>query len=108
MDLRVVRSDGSHRLAGGPIEELANAYLAHLESRGFSPGTVRGYAFDLLNFGRFLSERRASVVDVVATDLFDYLDWQSKPRSSVVGFPHKTGPSLRSFVIVPRLLELHR
>ena len=54
----------------------------HLESRGFSPGTVRGYAFDLLNFGRFLSERRASVVDVVATDLFDYLDWQSRAKST--------------------------
>jgi integrase/recombinase XerC len=83
MDFRVVRSDGAHRLAGGgPIDGLANDYLAHLGSRGFSPGTVRGYAFDLLNFGRFLAERKATAGDVVATDLFDYLDWQgnAKPR----------------------------
>jgi integrase/recombinase XerC len=84
MDFRVVRSDGSHRLdGGGPIDELANGYLAHLEARAFSPGTVRGYAFDLLNFGRFLSERGASVTDVVATDLFDYLDWQGRSKGSV-------------------------
>src|SRR5664279_3486277 len=83
MELKVICSSGSHRLAGGgPIDELANAYLSHLVSRGFSPGTVRGYAFDLLNFGRFLSERRATVTDVVATDLFDYLDWQGRPTSS--------------------------
>lgn len=83
MDLRVVRSDASHRLAGsGPIDGLANAYLDHLVSRGFSPGTVRGYAFDLLNFDRFLAERQAAVADVVATDLFDYLDWQTKPKTS--------------------------
>jgi hypothetical protein len=25
-----------------------------------------------------------------------------------MGFPHKTGQPLRSFLIVPRLLELHR
>ncbi|HLI52724.1 MAG TPA: tyrosine-type recombinase/integrase [Acidimicrobiales bacterium] len=81
MDLRVVRKDGSHRLSGGPIDELANGYLAHLVSRGFSPGTVRGYAFDLLNFGRFLVERRTPALEVVATDLFDYLDWQAKPNA---------------------------
>ncbi len=83
MDLRVVRSDGGHRLAGGgPIDELANSYLGHLSVRGFSLGTVRGYAFDLLNFGRFLSERGATAAEVVATDLFDYLDWQSRPKPS--------------------------
>jgi integrase/recombinase XerC len=81
MDLKVVRSEGSHRLTGGgPVDELANGYLAHLVSRGFSPGTVRGYAFDLLNFGRFLAERKAAAGDVVATDLFDYLAWQGKAK----------------------------
>jgi integrase/recombinase XerC len=82
MYLKVVRSDGSHRLAGGgPLDGLANDYLAHLVSRGFSPETVRGYAFDLLNFGRFLAERGATARDVVATDLFDYLDWQGKAKT---------------------------
>lgn len=81
MELRVVRGDRGHQLdGGGPIEELANRYLAHLVARGFSPGTVRGYAFDLLNFSRFLAERRATLTDVAPMDLFDYLDWQTKRK----------------------------
>jgi site-specific recombinase XerD len=59
---------------------VANCFLAHLSTRGFSPGTIRGYAFDLLNFSRFLAGRDASLADVVPTDLFDYLDWQAKFR----------------------------
>lgn len=83
MELKVVHGGDGHRLdGGGPIAELANRYLAHLTARGFSPGTVRGYAYDLLNFGRFLVERSASVTDVVSTDFFDYLDWQAKPEST--------------------------
>ncbi len=83
MALIVVQDDAGHRLDGdGPITKVANRFLAHLRTRGFSPGTVRGYAFDLLNFSRFLAERGASLADVVPTDLFDYLDWQAKPRAS--------------------------
>ena len=98
MDLRVVRSEGAHRLDGdGPLTELANRYLAHLVARGFSPGTVRGYAFDLLNFGRFLAERGATLTDVVPTDLFDYLDWQTqRPPSAggkVVTLAARRGPA---------------
>jgi integrase/recombinase XerC len=62
------------------VTELSNRFLGHLETRGFSPGTVRSYAFDLLNFSRFLIERDVELTDVVPTDLFDYLDWQTKPR----------------------------
>ena len=80
MRVVVVRRAGSHRLDGGwGGVDTANAFLAHLECRGFSPATIRAYAFDLLNFGRFLAERDASLNDVVPTDLFDYLAWQSKP-----------------------------
>ena len=81
MTVSVVRIDGGgYRLDGdGPITEVANRWLAHLEVRCFSPGTVRGYAFDLLNFSRFLVERNIAAVDVVPTDLFDWLAWQSKP-----------------------------
>lgn len=98
MDLRVVRGEGAHRLDGdGPFTELANRYLAHLVVRGFSPGTVRGYAFDLLNFGRFLAERRATLSDVVPTDLFDYLDWQTQrapaAEGKVVTLAARRGPA---------------
>jgi site-specific recombinase XerD len=76
----VVRRAGSHRLEGSWAGvDTANAFLAHLESRAFSPATVRAYAFDVLNFGRFLAERGVALGDVVPTDLFDYLDWQAKP-----------------------------
>jgi integrase/recombinase XerC len=80
MGFRVVRGDDGHQLNGGPIEEIANRYLAHLASRKFSPASVRAYAFDLLNFSRFLAERGATLEDIVPTDLFDYLDWQQKSK----------------------------
>lgn len=81
MSVAVVRTDAGHALEGaGPITEIANRFLAHLQTRGFAPGTIRGYAFDLLNFSRFLTGRGASLGDVVPTDLFDYLDWQARAK----------------------------
>lgn len=85
MDLKVVSTEGGHRLVGGSlIEDVANRYLAHLVTRRFSPGTVRGYAFDLLNFARFLTERRLVLGDVTASDLFEWLEWQAR-RSAAKG-----------------------
>jgi integrase/recombinase XerC len=43
---------------------------------------VRAYAYDLLNFLRFLASRNARLTDVVAMDLFDYLAWQQRPVST--------------------------
>lgn len=82
--LSVIRSADGHRLDGDAMFcGLANRYLAHLSSRLFSPATVRAYAFDLLNFGRFLSQRGLALEQVGASDLFDYLDWQGRaePRT---------------------------
>ena len=98
MELAVVRTGTGHRLEGvGPITDVANGFLEHLETRRFATGTVRGYAYDLLNFGRFLVEREATLIDVVATDLFDYLDWQAKPRPTagrkVVRLSERKGPA---------------
>ncbi|MGH2706485.1 MAG: tyrosine-type recombinase/integrase [Actinomycetota bacterium] len=77
----VQRQADSHRLRGSWIGvKAANAFLAHLESRAFSPATVRAYAFDLLNFARFLQERAIQVPGVVPTDVFDWIDWQSVRR----------------------------
>jgi integrase/recombinase XerC len=78
----VLASDG-YRVEGcGADGELVNQFLAHLGSRAFSPATVRAYAYDLLNFLRFLAGRDARLAGVVATDLFDYLDWQQHPVST--------------------------
>ena len=77
MGQRVVLVSDGHRVEGcGADGELVNRFLAHLGSRAFSPATVRAYAYDLLNFLRFLAGRGAGLADVVAMDLFDYLDWQ--------------------------------
>ena len=89
MHLQVVATGEGHRLRcdGGTAAivadiELANKFLKHLVVRCFSPATVRAYAYDLLNFLRFLSGRRATLADVVPTDLFDYLDWQQQPPAT--------------------------
>ena len=81
MVLAVRTSDGQHRLVGHwPDLELANEFLDHLRVRAFSPATCRAYAFDLLNFGRFLQEHELGAVS--AMDVFIWIDWQSQPAPS--------------------------
>lgn len=79
--MRVERVGGSHRIEGGLSADidLANAFLAHLELRSFSPLTVRSYAFHVLSFLRFCTERGLSLVAVAPMDVFDFLDWLSTP-----------------------------
>jgi site-specific recombinase XerD len=88
------RNDG-HRLRGSWAGvDAANEFLRHLESRAFSPATVRAYAFDLVNFARFLDERGIGVEAVVPTDLFDWIDWQEvrRPgREKVVAINRRRG-----------------
>jgi integrase/recombinase XerC len=71
--------------------------LAHLTTRAFSPATVRAYAYDLVNFARFGVERGVMIADAVATDFFDYLDWQVQPTPSagarVVRLAARRGPA---------------
>jgi integrase/recombinase XerC len=77
----VERRDGGHRLGGSWAGvDAANAFLAHLEARAFAPATVRAYAYDLVNFARFLEDRGIEVGAVVPTDIFDWIDWQAVRR----------------------------
>ena len=86
MELRVQLGDEGARLVGDGCDvELVNAFLAHLSARNFASATRRAYAFDLLNFLRFLAERGQPVVEVQPTDLFDYLDWQRRPKRPATG-----------------------
>ena len=79
MGVRVVGVGGCHRFVGdSPVTETANRWLAHLESRNFAVATVRGYAFDVMNFGRFLDERSIGLGDVGAQDVFDWVEWQAR------------------------------
>ena len=83
LDLKAVSTADGWRLdGGGPLVEAANGYLSHLGSRALSPATVRAYAFDLLNFGRFLADRELGPAAVAPSDLFDYLDWQTQRLGS--------------------------
>lgn len=80
-ELRVVATSSGHRFTGdGADVEVVNAFLHHLVVRNFSPATVRAYAYDLLNFMRFLAGRGMTLVEVSSTDVFDWLDWQSRPK----------------------------
>lgn len=82
MSAVVARRDGAgwHLEGSWPDAEVANRFLAHLVTRAFSPATVRAYAYDLVNFGRFCVERGVRVGDAVPTDFFDYLEWQRGSR----------------------------
>lgn len=82
--MRVERVDGSHRVVGGPPfdGDVANAYLSHLQVRAFSPLTVRAYAFHVLSFLRFCSEKELTLAAVTAMDVFDFLDWLSTPKAT--------------------------
>ncbi len=84
MAVRVVGSSQGHRLVGdGAVVEAGNRFLEHLVVRAFSPATVRAYAFDLANFAGFLDDRSLKLAAVVPTDLFDYLDWQTRQVADV-------------------------
>jgi len=111
-ELKVVVVEGDHRLdGGGPIDVLANRYLSHLAIWKFSPGTVRGYAFDLLNFSRSLAERGLPLGNVTASDLFDWLEWQSRrtPTGKVTRLDAAPAPAPatinRRFVAVRGLFD---
>ncbi|CAN5705437.1 hypothetical protein BH24ACT13_BH24ACT13_14110 [soil metagenome] len=84
MDLRVECVDGGHVVAGAGVDvELVNGFLAHLSVRNFAAATRRAYAFDLLDFLRFLGAAGLGLASVVPMDLFAYLDWQQRSRASV-------------------------
>ncbi len=79
----VGRVDGSHRLVGaGSLVEFSNRWLGHLEARQFSPGTVRGYAYDLLCLTRFFDDAGIGWREATPTDFFDWLEWQARPTST--------------------------
>jgi site-specific recombinase XerD len=73
--LRAVEVDGRWSLAGrGPDGvDVVNDYLGYLADRGYSPRTVRAYAFDLLAFARWLVDERRAVDEVTAEVLLRFL-----------------------------------
>ncbi len=76
---------------GSADGELVNGFLAHLRTRAFSPLTVRSYAFGVLSFLRFCEERQLLLGVVTPVDVFDFLDWLTRPRSSGTVVELRTG-----------------
>jgi len=101
MGLRVA-GDGDVFLIAGQVAigqrddvAMVNRFLAHLKGRNFARATRRAYAYDVLNFLRFLAGQGVGLAEVRPTDLFDYLDWQTQPKrtagSTVVRLSERRG-----------------
>lgn len=69
----------------GALVEQANAFLATVSQRGFSPLTVRAYAHDLVVFFRWLEVTDNALADVGERTLLEYVGAQraqgAQPRS---------------------------
>src|SRR5260221_514751 len=61
------------QLAGGTGMGLINDYLGYLADRGYSPQTVRAYAFGLQAFARWLAAGRLALGEVSAGVVLRYL-----------------------------------
>jgi integrase/recombinase XerC len=81
MTVQVQLADGEYRISGD-WEEIAkaNAFLAHLAARAFSPATIRAYAFDVVNLARFLTGEGIGLASVRSADVFAWVDWQGARR----------------------------
>lgn len=88
--LRAEQRDGRWWLAGpvsdGPGLALVNDFLGYLADRGYSPRTVRSYAYDLLVFLRWLDDERLAVGEVSTEVLLRFLTF-----CRTVRMPHQAG-----------------
>ena len=73
--LRAELRQGRWQLAGAADGDLINGYLSYLADRGFSPRTVRAYAFDLLAFARWLAAEGVTLAGVSTDVMLRFLAW---------------------------------
>ena len=64
---------GRWELTGAGELSLINDFLGYVADRGYSPRTVRAYAFDLLHFARWLAEDDTCLGSVDTDVLLRYL-----------------------------------
>ena len=76
---------GRWELTGAAGLRLINDYLGYVADRGYSPRTVRAYAFDLLHFARWLAAERTGLEAVDADTLLRYLAANRAERRDDVG-----------------------
>lgn len=103
--MRVRRSDSGYVLEGDwDGQDAANAFLNHLAGRGFSAATVRAYAFDVANLGRFLVQRAVGLAAVDAPLVFDWIDEQGVRRADQpTGGHHSPTPSAAASTVNRRV-----
>jgi len=65
---------------GNDIKQV-NDYLDSLAIRGLSERTMRIYAYDLLNFWRWLMQTRIDLKDINRADMFQYIQYQRQEKS---------------------------
>lgn len=59
--------------------DAVDTYLDYLSARAFSEKTVRAYAYDLLNYWRWLAFSDLEFTRITSELLFDYIKWQQTP-----------------------------
>ncbi len=64
---------GRWELAGAGELSLFNDFLGYVADRGYSPRTVRAYAFDLLHFARWLAADGTGLDEAGTDVLLRYL-----------------------------------
>ena len=84
---------GRWQLAGETGTGLINDYLGYLADRGYSPQTVRAYAFDLLTFARWLAAEHLALGEVTTDVMLRYLAYCR--RAPVAGRPGGNVYSIR-------------
>jgi integrase/recombinase XerD len=79
------------------FENLVLDFLAYLEfERGLSRNTLDAYRTDLLQYGRFLEERKVSALEAAPADVADFLESLARGGSSPATI-HRKSACLRSF-----------
>jgi len=65
---------------GNEIKQV-NDYLDSLAIRGLSERTMRIYAYDLLDFWRWLTQARIDLKDITRASMFQYIQYQRQEKS---------------------------
>ena len=71
-------------------------YLRHLDSRGFSPNTLRSYATDLRLYLEFLEQAEVAYEQVTLDAMADFVLWLKNPYRSTQLFPQQPVEQARS------------
>jgi site-specific recombinase XerD len=89
--IRVVLRGGNYCVVDSRNREIEviGKFLAVLSARGLSPHTLRSYAYDLVNFYRWLSSVKRELVLIEYCDLVNYISYQKIDNASPKTINHR-------------------